>query len=149
MSIPTAIASMGVFLMKKANSGGTYSKLIDINSFGDLGGTPEMLDATTLSHYVSVSILGIQQQDSIEFEANYTKTEYESLVTDAGKEVELSVWIGGTNSTGGEITPTGSNGKFDFKGMYSLKVNGAGVNEVLKCTITVTALTAPTLNDGE
>lgn len=145
MAIPTAIASMGVFLMKKDSTGSTYSKLIDINSFGDLGGTPEMLDATTLSHYSSVSVLGIQQQDSIAFEANYTKSEYQTIAADAGKEVDLSVWIGGTNSTGGEITPTGSNGKFNFKGMYSVMVNGAGVNEVLKCTITVTALTAPTL----
>lgn len=142
MAIPTPVTSMGVFLMKKG-SGSTWTKLIDINSFGDLGGTPETLDATTLSHHVSVSVLGIQQQDSIEFEANYTLTEYKALVDGQNTATDLSVWFGGTNTTDGTITPTGSNGKFDFSGMYSLKVNGAGVNEVVHCTITVTALTAP------
>lgn len=146
MAIPTPVTSMGVFLMKK-DSGSTYTKLIDINSFGDLGGTPETLDATTLSHYVSVSVLGIQQQESIEFEANYTKTEYKALVAGQNTETELSVWFGGTSANDGTYTATGSNGKFNFKGMYSLKVNGAGVNEVVHCTVTVTALTAPSLSD--
>ncbi len=59
MAIPTPVTSMGVFLMKK-DTGSTYTKLIDINSFGDLGGTPETLDATTLSHYVSVSGLSLK-----------------------------------------------------------------------------------------
>lgn len=145
-TIPTAITTMGVFLMKKGESESTYTKLIDINSFGDLGGTPELLDATTLSHYASVGVLGIQQQDTIEFEANYTKTEYSGLVAGQNTATDLSVWFGGTNSTDGTITPTGANGKFNFKGMYSLRVNGGGVNEIVHCTLTVTALTAPALD---
>lgn len=89
-----------------------------------------------------------QQQESIEFEANYTKTEYKAL--EAGsehQETDLSVWFGGTSANDGTYTATGVNGKFNFNGMYSLKVNGAGVNEVVHCTVTVTALTAPSLSD--
>lgn len=146
MATPTPITSMGVFLMAKKSGETSYTKLIDINSFGDLGGTPETLDATTLSHYVSVSVVGIQQQDSITFEANYTKDEYATLQEGMNTEIDLSVWFGGTSANDGTYTPTGDKGKFDFKGMYSLMVNGAGVNEIIHCTLTVTALTAPTLS---
>ena len=44
-----AISTYKVFLMKKAASGGTYSKVVDIKDFPDLGGAPEMLETTTLS----------------------------------------------------------------------------------------------------
>ena len=38
-----AISTYKVFLMHKASSEGTYTKLIDIKEFPDLGGEPEML----------------------------------------------------------------------------------------------------------
>lgn len=44
-----AISTYKVFLMHKAGSEGTYTKLIDIKEFPDLGGEPEMLETTTLS----------------------------------------------------------------------------------------------------
>lgn len=46
-----AINTYKVFLMKGATSGGntTWTKLIDIKDFPDLGGSPEMLETTTLS----------------------------------------------------------------------------------------------------
>lgn len=44
-----AISTYKVFLMKKADTGEQWSKLIDIKEFPDLGGEPEMLETTTLS----------------------------------------------------------------------------------------------------
>ena len=44
-----AISTYQAFLMKGSGSGTvTYTKLVDIKSFGDLGGTPEQLETTTL-----------------------------------------------------------------------------------------------------
>lgn len=62
-----AISTFGVFFMKKGSSGSTYEKLIDIKSFPDLGGAPEMLDTTTLSNKMKTSIAGILSGDSMEF----------------------------------------------------------------------------------
>ena len=42
-----AISTYKVFLMKKTSE--TWSKLIDIKDFPDLGGSPELLETTTLS----------------------------------------------------------------------------------------------------
>lgn len=148
MAIPTPITTMGTFLMKKS-SGSSYEKFIDINSFGDLGGTPNKIDATSLSHWVAVSVNGIRELDTISFEANYDKETYKTISANQDKETDFSVWLGGTTNTDGTITPTGVYGKFDFVGTYSVKVNGGGTNEIVHCTVDVTCLSAPALNDGE
>lgn len=57
--------------MKKADNADTWSKLVDIKDFPDLGGAPEMLETTTLSDGAQTYIPGIQSQDALEFTANY------------------------------------------------------------------------------
>ena len=65
--------------MVKAASGGTYTKLVDIKEFPDLGGDPEMLETTTLSDKMQTYIAGIQSMDGLSFTANYTLTDYKAL----------------------------------------------------------------------
>ena len=137
-----AISSYKCFLMKKG-TGDTYEKLIDIKEFPDLGGAPEMLETTTLSDKMQTYIPGIQSSDALEFTANYTKKDYETLAALAETEADYAVWFGGTES-GGVVTPDGSNGKFAFKGYLSVNVNGGGVNEVVEMTITIAPSTVIT-----
>lgn len=129
-----AISTYKVFLMKKTDS--TYSKLIDIKDFPDLGGSPEMLETTTLSDGAQTYILGIQGQDALEFTANYTSADYTTLKALEGTEYDFAVWFGATVS-GGVATPTGSDGKFEFKGSLSVFISGGGVNEVVNMTISI------------
>lgn len=136
-----AISTYKVFLMKKDNI--TYSKLIDIKDYPDLGGAPEMLDTTTLSDRATTSIPGIQQMDALAFTANYTKDDYDKVKALEGTEGEYAVWFGGTESAG-VVTPTGSEGKFEFKGTPSVYVTGGGVNEVVGMTVTFAASTPVT-----
>lgn len=126
------------FLMVKKTS--TYEKLIDIVSYPDLGGAPEMLDATSLSDPMTVNILGIQSLDALEFEANYDLAKYTELKEMEGKDQEFAIWLGGTESAG-TVTPTGSDGKFEFGGQLAVYVNGGGVNEVRKMTVSIAAST--------
>ncbi len=139
-----AISTYKVFLMKKAASGGTYEKLVDIKDFPDLGGAPEMLETTTLSDGVQTYIPGIQSLEALEFTANYDKTDYSTLAAMKGTETEFAVWFGGTES-GGVVTPTGSEGKFEFKGRLDVFVVGGGVNEVVDMTITIAPSTSITV----
>lgn len=136
-----AISTYKVFLMKKDNT--TYSKLIDIKDYPDLGGAPEMLDTTTLSDRATTSIPGIQQMDALAFTANYTEDDYDKVKELEGAEGEYAVWFGGTESAG-VVTPTGSEGKFEFKGTPSVYVTGGGVNEVVGMTVTFAASTPVT-----
>ena len=140
-----AISTYKVFLMKSAN-GSTYEKLIDIKDFPDLGGSPEMLETTTLSDGMQTYIPGIQSLDALEFSANYTKADFDSLKELEGQEMHFAVWFGGTVE-GGVATPTGSDGKFEFKGQLSVFPVGGGVNEVVGMTITIAPSTPITVGE--
>lgn len=137
-----AISTYKVFLMKK--SGATYSKLVDIKDFPDLGGAPEMLETTTLSDKMQTYIPGIQSNDALEFTANYTQADFATLKALEGSSASYAVWFGGTES-GGVATPDGSNGKFEFDGELSVHVVGGGVNEVVDMTITIAPSTPITI----
>lgn len=132
-----AISTYQAFLMRGTGTGTlTYTKLVDIKSFGDLGGTPEQLETTTLTNGARTYIRGIQDQDAIEFTCNYTAADYTTLSA-ITEEANFAVWFGaGTNGT-----PDGHNGKFSFKGELSVYVNGGGVNEVVDMTVTITPTT--------
>lgn len=140
-----AISTYKVFLMKGTTSSSTttWQKLIDIKDFPDLGGAPELLETTTLSDKMQTYIPGIQSNDALEFTANYTKADYETLANLADTENDYAVWFGGTES-GGVVTPDGSNGKFAFKGTLSVHVVGGGVNEVVGMNITIAPSTVIT-----
>ena len=129
-----AISTYKIFSMYKDSS--DWQKLIDIKEFPDLGGTPEMLETTTLSDKMQTYIPGIQSLDAMEFSANYTLEEYKKLKALEGTEKEYAVWLGGTEA-GDNLTPTGSQGKFKFKGQLSVFPVGGGVNEVVGMTITI------------
>lgn len=133
-----AISTYKSFLMVKNDS--SWEKLIDIKSFPDLGGAPELLETTTLSDSMTTNIMGIQSLDALEFECNYTLDDYTKLKAMEGEDKEFAVWLGGSEA-GGVATPTGSDGKFEFNGQLSVYVNGGGVNEVVGMTVSIAAST--------
>lgn len=129
-----AISTYKIFLMMKEDA--SYEKLIDIKDFPDLGGSPEMLETTTLSDKMQTYIPGIQSLDALEFTANYTKKDFTKLKALEGVEHEFAVWFGGTEEAN-VLTPTGTDGKFQFKGQLSAFPVGGGVNEVVDMTVTI------------
>ena len=134
-----AISTYNITLQKGTVSGEsvTYAKLIDIKDFPDLGGAPEMLETTTLSDSMQTYIEGIKSSDALEFTANYTKTDYDTLVALKGSETPFAVYFGAS----------GADGTFYFKGYLSVRVNGGGVNEVVGMTISIAPSTAITTSN--
>lgn len=105
-------------------AGGT--KLCDIKDFPDLGGAPEMLETTTLSDAAKTYIAGIQDQQALEFTANYTAVDYaavNALTTTTAFTLEF-----GTD---------GASGVFSWSGTASAYIVGAGVNEVVDMKIVI------------
>lgn len=143
-----AISTYKVFLMKGTTTSGTttYSKLIDIKEFPDLGGEPEMLETTTLSDNMQTYIAGIQSLDGLTFTANYDLDDFKTLKALEGQTVHYAVWFGGTE-TSGTLTPTGENGKFSFDGQLSVFPVGGGVNEVVDMSITIAPSTPIQFDD--
>lgn len=140
-----AISTYKVFLMKKTEN--AYEKLVDIKDFPDLGGAPEMLETTTLSDKMQTYIPGIQSLDALAFTANYTKDDYTKLKALEGVENDYAVWFGGTEKAG-VVTPTGTDGKFEFKGQLSAYPVGGGVNEVVDMNITIAPSTPITMAEA-
>lgn len=138
-----ATSSYKTFLMH-AKTGTTYEKLVDIKDYPDLGGEPEMLQTTTLSDKMHTYVPGIQSLEGMSFTANYDKEVYTTLEALKDKDESYSVWFGGTESESG-VTPTGDDGKFNFKGKLSVFVSGGGVNEVRNMTITIAPSTPITM----
>lgn len=130
-----AISTYKTALMYKATS--TWEKLIDIKSFPDLGGAPELLETTTLSDPMTTNIMGIQSLDALEFECNYSLADYTKLKEMEGTDKEFAVWLG----------DAGADGKFEFNGQLSVYVNGGGVNEVVNMTVSIAASTPITLGE--
>ena len=109
------------------------TKLCDIKDFPDLGGAPEMLETTTLSDSAKTYIAGIQDQQALEFTANYTATAYaavNALTTTTAFTLEFG--------TGG------ASGIFSWSGTASAYIVGAGVNEVVDMKIVIVPSTAIT-----
>ena len=103
------------------------------------------LPISTLSDGARTFIPGIQDQESLTFTANYTKSDYTTLKALEGAENDYAVWFGATVSNG-VATPTGSDGKFLFSGKLSVFVNGGSVNEVVNMTISIAPSTVITLD---
>ena len=130
-----AISTYGIYLMHKVSD--SYTKLIDIKDFPDLGGTPEMLETTTLSDSMQTYIPGIQNLDGLEFTANYSKSDFTALKALEGKEEEFAVYFG----------EDGADGIFKFKGYLSAFPVGGGVNEVVSMTISIAPSTPITMGE--
>lgn len=142
-----AISTYKVYLMHKAAASSDYAKLVDIKSFPDLGGAPEMLETTTLSDPMQTFIKGIQTLDTsgLQFTCNYTKTDFTTLkALESDNNHDFAIWFGATTANDVD-TPTGADGKFEFSGGLTVWPNGGGVNEVVNMTVSIAPSTKITV----
>jgi hypothetical protein len=111
-----------------SSDGSTYSKLLDIKDYPDLMQAPNQLETTTLSDAMKTYIPGLQDTgNALEFTANYTASDFDTINNLVGTETYFAVWIG---ASGTPLAPDGSNGKFSFKGYAYATKKGAGTDEV-------------------
>jgi len=129
-----AITTYGITL-KWGTNPQSLTKKVDIKDFPDLGGAPELRETTTLSDAAQTYILGILSMDSMEFTANYTKSDYEAVLADANKKLYYAL----------EFGIDGSEGVFEWEGEHTVWVTGAGVNDVVEMKIGIAPSTKPTL----
>lgn len=134
--------SYKTYLMKKTGTGSSvsYEKLVDIKDFPDLFAVPEKLEKTTLSDRARTYEEGIEESDTMEFTANYSLADFNTLRALKGTETEFAIYFG-ASETQGVVTPDGSDGKFGFKGYLSVSIVGKGVNEVREMKISIAAST--------
>lgn len=127
-----AINTSNTILKYSETKEGTFEKLIDITNYPDLGGVPNKLDTTDLTQTkFKTSILGLQEIPDLSFESNYTLENYKKVQALEGKTLWYQL----------EFGENGKYGKFQWSGDISVYVSGAGVDEVRKMMITLSAET--------
>lgn len=114
------------------------SKLVDIVSYPDMGGSPNKLDTTDLTATtMKTNILGLQEATDLTFECNYDEAKYNTIVgLTATYHFEL------------QLGTAGADGKFSWDGQIRCYLNGSGVDEVRKMTVVCSASTAITFAQG-
>lgn len=137
-----AISTYNTFLMYNSASSGTanWQKVVDIKAFPDLGGDPETLETTTMTDAMQTFILGLQSSEAMEFTANYTPSDYQTVEALAGVQKQYAVWFGSDdniNKSDAVAANGGDMGKFEFTGQLSVRVTGASVNEVVEMSISI------------
>lgn len=129
-----AISTMHTALMKGSGTSTiTYTKLICISEFPDLGAPAEQIDVTTLCDEMRHYIPGVVDIGALEFKAFYTPSDYTTLEALKGVDTPFAVWFG----AGSNGEPDGHNGKFSFNGDLRVSVDGGGVNDPVSMTITI------------
>lgn len=128
MAISTAITT----LLYSADVGVTYTKLVDIKSYPDMGGSPSRLDTTDLSaERFKTNILGLQETPDLTFEANFDADAYVAIEALAGTSYPFKL----------EFGDSGEFGSFTWTGQVTVFANGGGVDEVRSMTIDISAET--------
>lgn len=118
-------------------------KVVDIKSYGDLGGEPNALDATTLSDKVQKTVNGVQKLEAIKLTSNYTKGDSAKLAAlSALGEGEWWAIVMGADAAG---APDGHDGIYAWQGGLSYYEAGGEVDKVRETTIVVSCATAPAL----
>lgn len=144
-----AVSTFRTYLMYKQADASNYELLVHITSTPDLGGTPNMIETTTLSDDTQTFIPGVKQLgDGLEFTANYDKSSYEKLKALEGKQVDYAVWKGGTGTSTSDATPSGADGKWSFTGQLTVFPTGGSVDEAFGMTINIAPSSAITYDSG-
>ncbi len=117
-----------------ANETPNWTDVCDIKDFPDLGGSPDLLETTTMSDSAKTYIAGIKDQQAIEFTANYDEDVMAAIALLTGTK-KFQLWFGAA----------GASGKFAWSGTISTYVVGAGVNEVVDMKIIIVPSTPITV----
>jgi len=126
-----ALSTAKTYLYYDSTGTPTWTKLVDIINYPDMGATPNKIDTTDLSQdKYKTNILGLMEAPDMVFEANYDEDAFELIDALTGEQ-DFQIWF----------NESGSDGKFQWSGEVSIFVMGGGVDEARKMQITVSTST--------
>lgn len=121
-------------VLKCGTTASNLSKLCNIKTYPELGGSPDMLETTDLEDTQQTFTPGVQSTSNMEFTCNYTLTAYKAVLQSAGTAQYYQL----------EMGDNGADGKFQWQGMHYVHVTDGSVNAVREMVITVIPSSAVT-----
>ena len=129
------------FLMYKASSSSTYTELLPIKDYPDFLNDINTIDVTNLEQSMHTYILGLADTGgSMDFTANYIKSDYSAVKALEGTEYDFAIWFGGTVS-GTTVTPVGDDGKWSFSGYVKAGIVGKGADDAREMQVHIAPTT--------
>ena len=113
-----AYATIGTTLEYSTTGLDDWEELSKIKTFPELGGTPEQIETTDLTDEIQTFVLGVQQLDSMEFEANYSPSVFQTVQAQAGKDLHYRIKLG----------KEGALGSVTWQGQHSVRISEGEVN---------------------
>ena len=121
------ISTIGTVL-KWGTTASAVTKVTPVKTVPEIGGAPDMLETTDLEDTAQTFCNGVEQGgDSMEFTCNYTKTLYDAVKADAGKELFYQV----------EFGDSGADGTYSCKGQHTVRISESSVNAVREMVIAI------------
>jgi len=148
-------STYGTYLMKYDKTQTKWVKLVDIVDYSDIEEQPDTLDTTTLSDDTETSIPSIKRLGGgISFTINLKPSDFKDLrskseAADKGL-AEYAIWFKqeAYDEAAFQDGATGVDDQFAvyFYATYTVVQNGAGVDEVLRATLTIYPQKHPSSN---
>lgn len=124
-----AMLTNKTYLMKK-NSSSKWEEFIPITKYPQIGGEPEKIEVTRLKDTKKRYILGLQDSDSLSFEANYLKEDYKKL-----NAVEVTETVNTYRLCFGDTK--GTDGCFEWSGKVVPYITEGESNAARKMSFTI------------
>lgn len=137
-----ALSTYKTFLMIKkagesASSDPTWEELVPIKNVPALGAERNTIDTTTLRDDTEQLMPGIKRVgDGYQFTCNYDQDKYYEIDQMDGEVHDFAIWKGGTGS-GSNVTPTGSDGKWEVSGRITVGTADGDVDAAFDMTVTI------------
>lgn len=111
--------------------GEVFKKLVDIKDYPDMGGSPELIETTTLTQTKRrTNIKGLEDASDLTFTANYNLEDYTKISALDGEQ-SFKLMLG----------EDGADGIFSWTGEIAVYLSGAGVGDVREMILTITEST--------
>lgn len=120
------ISTIGTVLKWGTTAAGV-TKVTPVKTVPEIGGNAELLETTDLEDTEQTHCFGVASSDAMEFTCNYTKTLYDAVKADEGKELFYQV----------EFGSSGADGIYSCKGQHTVRISESSVNAVREMVIAV------------
>lgn len=124
-----ALLTNKTFLMRKTAEG-KWEDFIAVTKVPAIGGAPEKIEVTRLKDSKKRYILGLQDSEDLEFEANYLPADYKKLTAaDVASSMNTYRLCFGDN--------LGADGCFEWSGKVSARIDAQESNNARKLIFTI------------
>ena len=114
-------------VLKWGTTAANVTKVVPVKTVPRIKGVPEVLETTDLEDEQQTFCKGVQSSEVKTFTANYTKTDYDAVLADAGQELFYQL----------EFGDAGEDGSWSWKGEHDVSANDQAVNGVREMDISV------------